>query len=298
MAPEQLRGEAVDARSDQWSFCVTAVEAFTGQRPFVAESREELLEATLARPSDAAFAGVPPGVISILRRGLEPEPSARFASMDALLERLELARETPGSARATRWLGVAAAALAAAVAIVFVVRRAREEPPPAVSAPAPLATPSASALAPIADITRLCRSVVRASSERAAHPALHAFDGIPATAWTEADDGNGTGQWVEAELVPGTWVSSVEVSGGWSAKTASGVDLWEHNTTFRRMRVSWDGGEQELTFERARDRGKRRRVVVEAPTRSIRITALEVDRGRFHDLCLDEVVIHGRCAPQ
>lgn len=100
---------------------------------------------------------------------------------------------------------------------------------------------------------------------------------------------------MEIELRPGTWVSSVEVSGGWSSTTASGLDLWEHNTTFRRMRVTWDGGEAELTFDRVTDRARRKTVEINAPTRSIRITALEVHRGRFLDLCLDEVAIRGRC---
>ena len=61
------------------------------------------------------------------------------------------------------------------------------------------------------------------------------------------------------------------------------------------MRVSWDGGEKEITFDRATDRGKRKRVEIGATTRSLRITAVEVDRGRFADLCLDEVAILGRC---
>jgi len=61
------------------------------------------------------------------------------------------------------------------------------------------------------------------------------------------------------------------------------------------MRVSWDGGEREVTFDRKNDRGRRKRVEVGAVTRTLRITALEVDRGRFADLCLDDVAIYGHC---
>ncbi len=42
MAPEQLRGGAADARSDQFSFCVALFEALYGERPFAGGSLEEL----------------------------------------------------------------------------------------------------------------------------------------------------------------------------------------------------------------------------------------------------------------
>ncbi|MBN1612317.1 MAG: protein kinase [Polyangiaceae bacterium] len=289
MAPEQLRGDRIDSRSDQWSFCVTAIEAFTGRRPFRGNSPDELLDARLARVTDADLEGVPPALAAVFRRGLDPEPGARFPSMDALLERLETARAAaPRGPSMTRRMGLAGVALLGAMAVVFWMR--------APSAPRSSPAPKANSVAPpITDITRLCRTAVRTSSEKPAHPAEHAFDGVPVTAWTEASPGDGAGQWVEADLRPDTWVSEVEVGGGWSAKTASGIDLWHHNTTFRRMRVSWDGGEEVVTFNRDTDRGQRKRVAVNASTRHVRITALEVDRGRFLDLCLDEVVVFGRC---
>jgi eukaryotic-like serine/threonine-protein kinase len=292
MPPEQLRGEGADARSDQWAWAATAVEAFTGRRPFEGETLEQLLDSALGRVKDSALAGVPPAVADVLRRALDPEPSARFSSMDALVERLESAPKP-----APRWPLFAAIAIAAAVVgLVLASRRGND----AVPAPAPSAEPAPSASVaapqPISDVTRLCRTATRASSEAPDHPAAHAFDGIPSTAWTEGAPGAGEGEWVEAELRPGTFVSEVEVSGGWAVKTSSGVDLWTHNSTFRRMRVSWDGGEKVIAFDHKSDRGKRKRVKVGATTRSIRITAIEVDHGRFKDLCLDEVAIFGRCA--
>jgi serine/threonine protein kinase len=44
MAPEQLEGGPVDARSDQFSFCVTAFEALAGTRPFSGRSLPQLVE--------------------------------------------------------------------------------------------------------------------------------------------------------------------------------------------------------------------------------------------------------------
>jgi serine/threonine protein kinase len=293
MAPEQLRAESVDARSDQFAFAVTVVEALTGRRPFRAETREALLEAELGRVKDSDLAGVPTRVAEVLRRALEPEPSARFASMDVLVERLEAAR-SPNARRAP--FAAVSLGLVALVAVVFLLTRGERGSATPVQSSSPESRSGAPApQAPIADVTRLCRTGARASSEAPEHPAAHAFDGVPSTAWTEGAEGPGAGEWVEAELRPGTFVSRVEVSGGWAMKTGAGVDLWSHNSTFRRMRVSWDGGEKEITFDRQTDRGKRKRVEIGATTQRIRITALEVDRGRFSDLCLDEVAIFGRC---
>lgn len=298
MAPEQLRGEPADARSDQWSYCVTAIEALTGRRPFHGDTPDQLLEAMLGRVAQRDLDGIPPAVAEVLERGLDPEPGARFPSMDALLERLETARSAASRGPwTTRWIALAGAALMVAIAIVAWMNLRGRQPAAAASA-APPPAPVASSAPPVTkDITRLCRTAVRASSAKDGHPATQAFDGVPDTAWTEAAPGDGSGQWVEADFRPGTWVSEVEVGGGWSVKTASGADLWKLNSTFRRMRVSWDGGEQVVTFKRATDRGKRKRVQVNARTRHVRITALEVDRGPFSDLCLDEVVVYGRCPP-
>ncbi|MEM9460261.1 MAG: serine/threonine-protein kinase [Myxococcota bacterium] len=45
MPPEQLDGRRADARSDQFSFCVSLYEALYGQRPFVGSSLDELTHA-------------------------------------------------------------------------------------------------------------------------------------------------------------------------------------------------------------------------------------------------------------
>ncbi len=294
MAPEQIRGEEVDARSDQFAFAVTAIEALTGRRPFSGESIEELLEAILRRIKvEDLGSSVPREIAEILVRALDPEPGARFSSMDALLERLE--SRPPQRSPVPLVVGIVLGVVVLCAIAVFVVyapgdERVTEVTPSASTAPVPSSAP-----APIRDVTRLCVKAVSASSEQEAHPARHAFDGVPTTAWSEAVPGDGAGQWVEAQLEADTWVSEVEVSGGWSTTTGSGADLWAINATFRAMRVSWDGGEAVVRFDRKTDRGKRKRVAVDAATRSVRITALEVDRGRFRDLCLDEVVIHGRC---
>jgi len=146
------------------------------------------------------------------------------------------------------------------------------------------------------NINASCIVGARASSAHPRHPAIHAFDEKPSTAWNEDADGDGTGEWVEVLLKPGTVVHYVEASGGWSAMSNPGnVDLWEHNNSFRIMKVSWDSGQKEISFLRGSDRGTKKRVDIDTETKAIRFSAVEVDRGRFNDLCLDDVLIYGDC---
>ncbi len=71
MAPEQLRGATIDARADQFSFCVTLWEALFGRRPFLAADLDELVERVEAGRIEPAERGDVPGWLrKVLRRGL------------------------------------------------------------------------------------------------------------------------------------------------------------------------------------------------------------------------------------
>ncbi|HZI11773.1 MAG TPA: tetratricopeptide repeat-containing protein kinase family protein, partial [Myxococcus sp.] len=91
MSPEQVLGGAVDARTDQFSFCVALYEALHGERPFAGETWEALRESILGHKVRPPRGGVsvPRWLRAVVLRGLSPEPSARFASMEALLAQLE-----------------------------------------------------------------------------------------------------------------------------------------------------------------------------------------------------------------
>ncbi|MFZ5445524.1 MAG: protein kinase domain-containing protein [Myxococcota bacterium] len=116
MAPEQLDGKVADERSDQFSFCVSLVEALQGTRPFEGETWTQLSKSLTKAPR---LAGVPRSLRGVLARGLAKEPSSRFASMTALLSALERARtrQWPG------WLGVGVTAAAAAAVLVLLPGR-------------------------------------------------------------------------------------------------------------------------------------------------------------------------------
>ncbi len=90
MPLEQLEGRPVDARGDQFSFCVSLYEALYGERPFGGDSSSELATALENGEVRRAPAGtrVPGKLRSVLLRGLSADPGARWPSMTALLTEL------------------------------------------------------------------------------------------------------------------------------------------------------------------------------------------------------------------
>jgi hypothetical protein len=126
MAPEQLAGERVDARADQFAFAVSVWEAVCGGRPFQPIATEDAVTGLLhsirsRRRMRAQGAVVPNRIIKILESALEPEPDARWPSLDAMLAALARA----ASPRRRRWAifsGIVATAAATAT-IVIATRR-------------------------------------------------------------------------------------------------------------------------------------------------------------------------------
>jgi len=131
MAPEQLRREPADARTDQFSFAVTLFEALHGSRPFLAETPAGLLQAMERGPGPLpAKSPVPGWLHDLLVRALSFDREDRFPSMDALLEALE---RDPTVRRRQRWRAAGVALAAAAVVAGAVVARSsaqRECAPP------------------------------------------------------------------------------------------------------------------------------------------------------------------------
>ncbi len=91
MSPEQFLGEVIDARSDQFSFCVALFEALYQTSPFPSKTPGMLVVPAMAEGP------IPPPprediatrVRDALLRGLSRDPADRFASMEALLAILD-----------------------------------------------------------------------------------------------------------------------------------------------------------------------------------------------------------------
>ena len=113
MAPEQFAGEAIDARSDQFAFCISAWELLFKRRPFEGATFEELKAAisagALQMPPET---DVPRAVRRVLARGLARRPAERWPTMDALLAALRAAMKPR---RSLAWLAIPVIAMAAGV---------------------------------------------------------------------------------------------------------------------------------------------------------------------------------------
>ena len=89
MAPEQHIDRALDARSDQYSFCVALFEALTGRRPFGGDSLRELYVAKRAGTPRGRIPGISRRLERAIRRGLSVLPGDRYDSMAPILKELE-----------------------------------------------------------------------------------------------------------------------------------------------------------------------------------------------------------------
>jgi serine/threonine protein kinase len=97
MAPEQLIGQPIDEKTDQYSFCVALFRGLYGKLPFNAESVGALLEQIKHRRVNAVpkSSRVPYSLHRAISRGLSPNPEDRFSSMKALLDQLEQRASAP-----------------------------------------------------------------------------------------------------------------------------------------------------------------------------------------------------------
>jgi eukaryotic-like serine/threonine-protein kinase len=97
MAPEQLRGEKTDARSDIWSVGAVLYEMATGRRPFPESHGPLLIDAILNRDPDPPKKWnreVSPGLENVILKALDKDPQHRYQSVRELL--IDLERLTTG----------------------------------------------------------------------------------------------------------------------------------------------------------------------------------------------------------
>jgi predicted Ser/Thr protein kinase len=134
MSPEQVRGTAVDHRSDIFSFGVVLYEMLGGQRAFRGESPVETMAAILKHEPPELPETCATGVRQIVRHCLEKDPDHRFQSARDLAFALgELTQTGSQPAIANRgsrgrFFWIAALVLAVGVLGALWLRRAPEQP--------------------------------------------------------------------------------------------------------------------------------------------------------------------------
>jgi len=140
VAPEQIRGDSVDGRADEYAFGCLLYETLTGERPFAGSSDIATIYAHLEEeppPASVRRPELPEAVDAVLARAMAKDPEQRYGTCTELVEeaRLALGVAAPPSGH-RRFAGIAAvlaivAAAAVALALAVVLRDDASPAPPA-----------------------------------------------------------------------------------------------------------------------------------------------------------------------
>jgi tetratricopeptide (TPR) repeat protein/predicted Ser/Thr protein kinase len=125
MAPEVLRGEPADPRSDLWALGVMLYQAVSGTLPFRGSTAFEITSAILRDSAAPLPASVPLGLAAILQRLLAKQPGERYqraGEVRAALEAIQPAVSTSGAVPVVavsrrKWIWVAGAVAVAGVVV-------------------------------------------------------------------------------------------------------------------------------------------------------------------------------------
>ena len=104
-SPEQLCGEELDSRSDQYSLAATFFHLVTGKVPYTGASTDAVIDAHFNAPPPRISQireGVPPAVDAVVARGLAKTPAERFATCKEFAVALKSAMTAPVSRPAPR----------------------------------------------------------------------------------------------------------------------------------------------------------------------------------------------------
>lgn len=113
MAPEQHLMGDVTAAADQFAFACSVYEGLYGQWPFRGATMGELVAAKCGGPPTPPRSDVPSRIYTIVARGLQTDPTARWPSMRVFVAELRRARRP----KRTRWI-VGAVAAASVLALL------------------------------------------------------------------------------------------------------------------------------------------------------------------------------------
>jgi serine/threonine protein kinase len=104
MAPEQLEGRTVDARTDLFAFGAVVYEMATGERAFQGTSQASLIAAILTfhpPPLSTLQPIAPPGLDRLVQKCLAKEPNQRWQTSRDLADELKWIGSQPGGTVAT-----------------------------------------------------------------------------------------------------------------------------------------------------------------------------------------------------
>ncbi len=155
MAPEQIEGREVDARTDIFAFGCVLYELLTGQRPFDGKTASAVMAAILAtkpKPIEELVPLAPPALERVVTRCLAKDPDDRWQTARDVAAELQwvsqggskvgLPAVVTGRRRLREGVAWAACGITALTALAFGVAWARRAPEPPAIVRFPLVTPA------------------------------------------------------------------------------------------------------------------------------------------------------------
>ena len=285
MAPEQARGQLVDARADTWAFGVLLYEMLTGERLFQAEDVSLTMAAVLTAEPDFSRlpAPLPPSIQVFLQRCLERDKSRRVQAIGdvrlALEGAFDIAASEPMIEIGTRkswlpWLVTGAATLLTVIVMAGPwtasdvssadrpQRRVTLETPPGTTWPVGAGvnlafSPDGETVVYAANRDGTTRLYQRSLSEFESSP-------IPGTEGARGPVFSWDGQWVGFNLQNPTRIVRTRLATGESFTVCTPCDApaWTEDGSILFMRedgslhrVSEHGGEPELVLSPRPERG-------------------------------------------
>lgn len=196
MAPEQVRGEPVDGKADQFSLGVVAYQLLTGKVPFEADTwvalSYKIIHDTPTAPTEFNPA-VNKNMAAAISKAMAKKPGDRFANCTDFIAALRpgaAAVRAPGSGKKSPLLvGALALALLSAAGFWWYQDRSKVNPKTETSAVSPAAAPVAVPTAPpVSDIPADTKAEAKAETTAVAAPSIFEFVTIPAGAFFMGDD--------------------------------------------------------------------------------------------------------------